>query len=109
MFLRSDLENAEEIKALSTNIGKTTLNTAIGNGENSVSTIEHLMAAFVGFGIDNALVKIDGPEVPILDGSALEYMLKSLKRWELKRRKRELEVFKIKKELTIKKMIRFLV
>ena len=50
------MENAED-KALSTNIGKTT-NTAMGM-ENSVSTIEHLMAAFVGLD-DNALVKIDG-------------------------------------------------
>ena len=59
------------------------------------------MAAFVGFGIDNALVKIDGPEVPILDGSALEYM-EAFKKVGVEAQKKELEYFKIKKELTIK-------
>ena len=46
----------------------------IGEGPGCVSTIEHLMAAFAGLGIDNALVTIDGPEVPILDGSALPFV-----------------------------------
>lgn len=46
--------------------------TTIGNEDTKVKTVEHLLSAFSGLGIDNALVELDGPEVPILDGSAIE-------------------------------------
>lgn len=46
--------------------------TTIGNEETKVKTIEHLLAAFAGLGIDNVLIELDGPEIPILDGSAIE-------------------------------------
>ena len=74
VFKRVDSEIAQPVKALASNIGKTTLNTSIGEGASCVSTIEHLMAAFSGLEIHNALVCIDGPEVPILDGSSNEYV-----------------------------------
>ncbi len=74
VFLRTDIPNAPIITATPAAIGATELNTTIGSGENSVSTIEHLMSAFHGLGIDNVLVKINAPEVPILDGSAAPFV-----------------------------------
>jgi UDP-3-O-[3-hydroxymyristoyl] N-acetylglucosamine deacetylase len=74
VFRRTDLAHAEPIKATVTNICSTDLSTSIGNGQNKVATIEHLMAAFAGLGIDNALVLVDGPEVPIMDGSSAPFV-----------------------------------
>jgi UDP-3-O-[3-hydroxymyristoyl] N-acetylglucosamine deacetylase len=63
------------VPARSGHVRQTELCTVIGaEGPASVSTIEHLMAALSGLGVDNALVEIDGPEVPILDGSALPFV-----------------------------------
>lgn len=73
-FLRTDVDRAELIPALWSNITATELCTTLGRGENAVSTIEHLMAALAGFGIDNALVRINGPEVPIMDGSSKPFI-----------------------------------
>lgn len=73
-FIRKDLPGDNIIKAHFDNVINTTMCTIIGNNGNHVSTIEHLMAAFFGFGIDNAQVEIDGPEVPIMDGSAAPFI-----------------------------------
>lgn len=77
VFRRTDrlaCANAE-VRAVSANVRSTVMCTMIGNGDSvTVSTIEHLMAAFMGAGIDNALVELDGPEVPIMDGSAAPFM-----------------------------------
>ena len=70
IFHRTDNPHAIPVAANPFNISETTLSTTIGTGFSRVSTIEHLMAAFAGLGIDNAYVKIDNSEVPILDGSA---------------------------------------
>jgi UDP-3-O-[3-hydroxymyristoyl] N-acetylglucosamine deacetylase len=51
-------------------VGETTLGTTLGHGEARVSTVEHLLSAFAGLGIDNARVELNAPEVPIMDGSA---------------------------------------
>ena len=67
-FLRTDL--GVEIPALATNVSRTDRSTTISLGDASVVTIEHLMSALTGLGIDNILVKIDNEEIPILDGSA---------------------------------------
>lgn len=72
-FQRTDLENQPAIDALAENVVETTRGTVIGRGDVKVSTIEHAMAALYAAGIDNVLVKLDGPEMPILDGSAKEY------------------------------------
>src|SRR5690554_4797748 len=72
-FKRVDLENSPIIEADVDNVTDTSRGTTISQNGASVSTIEHLLAAFVGMEIDNVLIEIDGPEVPILDGSALEY------------------------------------
>jgi UDP-3-O-[3-hydroxymyristoyl] N-acetylglucosamine deacetylase len=68
-FVRTDLD-AEDIRAHAENVGDTTLSTSLGEGENRVSTVEHLLSAMAGLGIDNARIEVDGPEVPIMDGSA---------------------------------------
>ena len=62
------------IGAVYHNVVDATLCTAIGNGRVSVRTIEHLMAAFAGCGIDNAVVELDGEEVPAMDGSAAPFV-----------------------------------
>lgn len=72
-FKRSDLPDSPTIGAFFKNVVDTSLATVIGHEGAIVSTIEHLMAAFCGLGIDNALVTIDGYEMPILDGSAKVY------------------------------------
>ncbi|WP_136527003.1 UDP-3-O-acyl-N-acetylglucosamine deacetylase [Geomonas ferrireducens] len=74
VFHRVDLTPAVSIEAHAMNVVNTKLNTTIGNGETTVSTIEHLMAALYGCGIDNAHIDINGPEVPIMDGSAAPFV-----------------------------------
>jgi len=80
VFIRTDLTGNHRIKAEIGNVCDTTLATTIGNNGSAVSTIEHLMSAFSGMGIDNAIVEVNAPEVPIMDGSALPFvrMLKTV-------------------------------
>jgi UDP-3-O-[3-hydroxymyristoyl] N-acetylglucosamine deacetylase len=73
-FERTDLSRKLQIVAEANQISETTLCTKIGQGPLSVGTIEHLMAAFFGLGIDNVLVRVNAPELPILDGSSKEYV-----------------------------------
>jgi UDP-3-O-[3-hydroxymyristoyl] N-acetylglucosamine deacetylase len=74
VFRRSDL-GGSEIAASWRNVIDSTLCTAIGaEGGAVVATIEHLMAAFAGLGVDNAVVELDGPEVPVMDGSAAPFV-----------------------------------
>ena len=74
-FIRTDIENNNIIKALWSNVSSTTLCTTISNKDGvSVSTIEHLMSALSGMHIDNVDILIDGPEVPIMDGSSLPFV-----------------------------------
>ncbi len=74
VFIRPDLGDGASVKALAENVSSTARSTTISSGEVSVSTIEHLMSAFAGMGVDNAIVEIDNVEVPILDGSARYYV-----------------------------------
>lgn len=73
-FLRRNGHGSTQVRANITNVSDTTLATTIGNNGNSVSTIEHLMSALHGVGIDNAVVDLDAPEVPIMDGSSLPFV-----------------------------------
>lgn len=73
-FQRIDLEHAPYIKADVDNVVDTSRGTTLEYDGGRLSTVEHLMAALAGTGIDNALIKIDGPEVPILDGSAKPFI-----------------------------------
>lgn len=72
-FKRTDVEGQPVIDALAENVVDTTRGTVIGKGDVRVSTIEHAMAAIYSYGIDNCLIEVDGPELPILDGSAMQY------------------------------------
>jgi len=72
-FRRTDLDGAPEIPALADFVVDTSRNTTLGKGDVRVSTVEHILAALWTMGVDNATIDIDGPEVPIMDGSAREY------------------------------------
>ncbi len=74
VFRRTDIAGAPSVEALAENVSNTARSTTISKGEASVSTIEHIMSALTGLGIDNAYVDIDNVEVPILDGSAKPYI-----------------------------------
>jgi len=73
LFQRVDLPGSLPIEANFRNVVNTQMATTLGKGTTTVSTIEHLMAALHGFGIDNLLVEVQGPEVPILDGSSAPF------------------------------------
>ncbi len=70
VFQRIDLPGTPDIPARAANVGETTLGTTLVQGEAKVSTVEHLLSAFAGLGIDNARIELNAPEVPIMDGSA---------------------------------------
>lgn len=70
VFRRVDLSPPVEIAAYAENVGDTTLSTTLANGDVRVSTVEHLMSAMAGLGIDNAIIELSADEVPIMDGSA---------------------------------------
>ncbi|MBR9909069.1 MAG: UDP-3-O-acyl-N-acetylglucosamine deacetylase [Gammaproteobacteria bacterium] len=70
VFRRVDLDPVVEIQAKAENVGDTTLSTTLVNGNTRVSTVEHLLSAIAGMGIDNAIIEVSAPEVPIMDGSA---------------------------------------
>ncbi|MBB3191599.1 UDP-3-O-acyl-N-acetylglucosamine deacetylase [Halomonas cerina] len=70
VFVRTDLEPEVQIPARAENVTDTTLCTALSADGAKVATVEHLMSAFAGLGIDNAYVDVSAPEVPIMDGSA---------------------------------------
>ena len=71
---RVDLEGQPIIDAIADNVGETTRGTVLVKNGIKVSTIEHGLAALYAFGIDNCLIQVDGPEFPILDGSAKYYV-----------------------------------
>ena len=74
VFVRTDLDEPLEFKALARSVGATTMATSLCNGEYEISTVEHLMSAFAGLGIDNALVEVSAGELPIMDGSAAPFI-----------------------------------
>ena len=73
-FKRTDILNAPILKATAESVGATENNTTLGGGLNAVHTVEHLLSAFYGFGIDNVYCEINGPEVPIMDGSGASFV-----------------------------------
>src|SRR5690606_26357114 len=75
-FKRVDLDGAPVVAVDADNVSDTSRGTTISQNGASISTIEHLMAALVGLQVDNVLIEIDGPEVPILDGSSKIYVEK---------------------------------
>ena len=72
-FIRTDIQS-NPIKASFDNVNDTRLQTSLSNNEVKISTVEHLLSALAGLGIDNAIIQLDGPEVPIMDGSARPFV-----------------------------------
>ncbi len=74
VFKRTDVPGSKSIKADARNVGPTRNNTTLGDGPDAIHTVEHLLSAFYGLGIDNVYCEIDGPEVPIMDGSSASFI-----------------------------------
>lgn len=74
VFRRVDLPRPVDLKATATQVGETSMSTTLVQGDVRVSTIEHLMAAFAGLGIDNCVVELNSTEVPIMDGSSAPFV-----------------------------------
>ncbi len=98
---RIDLPGEPIIDAVAENVTETTRGTVLTKGEARVSTIEHAMAALFALGIDNCLMQVNGPEFPILDGSA-KYYVENIERIGLKEQNAEKDVFVIKSKIEIK-------
>ncbi len=99
-FVRTDLKGRPEVEVGFNNVFDTTLATTIGTNGCKVSTIEHLMAAFFGLGIDNAVVELDGPEVPIMDGSAAPFVF-LIKSGDIREQKSPKQFIVIKKPFKV--------
>ena len=101
VFKRVDLKNNNLIYPNFLNVTNTSLNTTIENEHGvKVSTIEHLMGALFGLGIDNALIEIDNEEVPILDGSAKDFVAEMVKN-EIQDSETPIKIIKIEKKVEI--------
>ncbi|MFP6834875.1 MAG: UDP-3-O-acyl-N-acetylglucosamine deacetylase [Pseudomonadales bacterium] len=74
VFVRTDLDEPVSLQALVDNVGDTTMATSLTDGTVEISTVEHLMAALSGLGVDNAIVEVSAPELPIMDGSAAPFV-----------------------------------
>ena len=74
VFVRTDLPNAPEIPARRAALSSTRLATTLARGDATVGTVEHLLAAVVALGIDNLRIEVDGPEIPVMDGSAAPFV-----------------------------------
>ena len=109
VFKRVDIKNKDNIiKANFKNVEDPILCTKIKNGSGaSVSTVEHLMAAFYGEGIDNALVEIDSSEVPIMDGSALDFV-DAIRSVGIEEQKQPRKFIKVLKKVELKEGEKFI-
>ena len=108
VFKRVDLKTNNIIYPNFSNVSDTFLNTTISNEFGvKVSTIEHLMGALYGLGVDNVLIEIDNDEVPILDGSAKEFIEKIIT-IGLRKSEAPIKIIKINKKVTFKEKERFI-
>ena len=98
---RIDLPGEPIIDAIAENVTETTRGTVLTKGEARVSTVEHALAALFASGIDNCLMQVNGPEFPILDGSA-KYYMENIGRIGIKEQNAEKDVFVIKSKIEIK-------
>jgi UDP-3-O-[3-hydroxymyristoyl] N-acetylglucosamine deacetylase len=73
-FVRTDIPGSKMMKADATSVGATENATTIGSGREAIHTVEHLLAVLYGLGINNVLIEIDGPEIPIMDGSGASFV-----------------------------------
>ncbi len=102
VFKRLDIQKNNIVYPLYNNVTDTTLCTTISNNHGvQISTIEHLMGAFYGIGIDNAIVELDSKEVPIMDGSA-KLFLDGINNAGIKFSDQPIKIIKINKEISVK-------
>ena len=101
-FIRTDVDPEIEIPALAENVGETSMSTTLVKDDIKVHTIEHLLSAIAGLGIDNCIIKLDGPEVPIMDGSAAPFVF-LLQSAGLQDQDGMKKFIKVKKEVTSKR------
>ena len=99
-FIRTDVDENLVIPAIAENVGDTSLSTALVKDDVKISTIEHLLSAIAGLGVDNCVVKVDGPEVPIMDGSASPFVF-LIQSAGIKEQTKPKKFIKIKKEISI--------
>ena len=100
VFRRTDLDNFE-IEAVGRNVARVSYATSLMKKGVLISTTEHLLAAFIGLGVDNAIVELDNLELPILDGSALPFVEMLLKAG-LRRQRRQRTCLRIVRELELR-------
>ena len=98
---RIDLPGEPIIDAVAENVTETTRGTVLTKGEARVSTVEHALAALFALGIDNCFMQVNGPEFPILDGSA-KYYVENIEQVGIKEQNTEKDVFVIKSKIEIK-------
>jgi UDP-3-O-[3-hydroxymyristoyl] N-acetylglucosamine deacetylase len=101
VFRRVDLNPVVEIKARAENVGDTTLSTTLVNGDVRVSTVEHLLSAMAGLGIDNCYVELSAAEVPIMDGSAGPFVF-LIQSAGIEEQKAAKKFIRIKRPVTVK-------
>ena len=100
VFRRVDLDPVVEIDATPNNVGDTTLSTCLVQGDTRVSTVEHLLSAMAGLGIDNAIIDVSAPEVPIMDGSAAPFVF-LIQSAGVEEQNKAKEFVRIKKKITV--------
>ena len=100
-FQRTDIEGQPVIDAIGDRVTDTSRGTTIAEGSVRVSTIEHVMAALYGMGIDNALVKVDGPETPIADGSS-SYFVRAIEEAGIVEQEAERQYYIVKEPISYK-------
>jgi len=99
-FMRIDLPDKPTIKALVENVVYTQRGTVLKEGEAVISTTEHCLAALVGLGIDNCLIEVNGPEVPILDGSSKPFT-EALRQAGIIEQNEEREYFEVREKMVV--------
>ena len=101
IFRRVDLDPIVEIAAKAENVGDTTLSTSLVKDSVKISTVEHLLSAMAGLGIDNAIVDLSAPEVPIMDGSAGPFVF-LIQSAGIQEQSKPKQFIRIKREVTVK-------
>lgn len=97
-FKRVDLPDSPLVQALAKNVVSTDRGTTIAKGEAVINTVEHVLAALVGMGIDNCLMEINGPETPIMDGSS-KFFVEAIENAGIEEQAAEREYFEIKEPI----------
>ncbi|MBN1159133.1 MAG: bifunctional UDP-3-O-[3-hydroxymyristoyl] N-acetylglucosamine deacetylase/3-hydroxyacyl-ACP dehydratase [Bacteroidales bacterium] len=100
-FIRKDLEGSPSIRALAENVKVTDRSTTLFENNASMSTVEHLLAALYGLGIDNASIEVNGPEIPIIDGSSRPFV-EAILNAGIKEQEADRHYYPIKEKITFR-------